>query len=257
MLGRISLLLSAFLVGVALAVLLAFCGPLPGVNAPSVDEQPTPASSASPSDLSTAPPPPRILPPFFPENAIRTGFRFPIAGACLSSTDNHMPNAPRAYRAGVHEGVDFYDGYACAPAGRGVAVAAARDGVVRRADHGYRELTPVEMEAVLTRSQRQGYTGVEDLDRLRGRQVWIDHGAGIVTRYAHLLDIPSAIREGVSVKAGQVIGYVGNSGILEGLTDPDAENHLHFEVRIGDRYLGQGAGPAEVRGLYEQVFGGR
>jgi len=165
-----------------------------------------------------------------------------------------MPNAPRPYRRGIHEGVDFYDGYVCAPVYRGLAVVAAKEGVVVRADHDYRELAPQEMEALLTRSRRQGYTDPESLDRLRGRQVWIDHGGGIVTRYAHLLDIAPDIGEGAPVKAGQVIGHIGNSGTPEGLLDVSLENHLHFEIRIDDGYLGQGLGPGEVRALYERAF---
>ena len=37
-----------------------------------------------------------------------TGFSYPIAGGCLPKGDQLMPNAPRTYRQGTHEGVDFY-----------------------------------------------------------------------------------------------------------------------------------------------------
>jgi len=46
--------------------------------------------------------------------------------------------------------------------------------------------------------------------------------------YAHLTSIKSGISKGVRVKAGQVIGYAGNTGNARG-----GESHLHFEIRPG------------------------
>jgi murein DD-endopeptidase MepM/ murein hydrolase activator NlpD len=202
---------------------------------------PTPTPTAEP----TAPP---IL------EAVIHGFRFPIGGACLPSREDFMPNAPREYRSGIHEGVDFYDGYNCVAIPRGTPVLAAKTGVVIRADHGYQDITVEEMDALLARTEQQGYTDPASLDRLRGRQVWVDHGDGIATRYAHLLDVEEGITEGMVVEAGQVLGYVGNSGTPEGVTDPNLENHLHFELRVGPGYLGQGLSLAGTRRLYEKAF---
>lgn len=54
-----------------------------------------------------------------------------------------------------------------------------------------------------------------------GNRVFIDHGNGIITRYAHLTsDIQVQVNQEVEV--GQVIGYQGNSGNSTG-------SHLHFE----------------------------
>ena len=55
-----------------------------------------------------------------------------------------------------------------------------------------------------------------------GNVVVLDHGGGYTTEYAHLQDI--AVRKGVSVKRGEVIGHVGMSGT-------SYAPHLHYEVR--------------------------
>ncbi len=182
-----------------------------------------------------------------------TGFVMPVVGACLPSSDLVLPGAPREYRNGVHEGVDLYDGVACASIGRGTEVVAARAGVVTRADLEYRPLTAEEA----LRSDSAPAT----LDRFRGRQVWIDHGAGatgerVVTRYAHLDGIAFGVSVGAKVQAGQLIAYVGNSGTPESVYDPTAQHHLHFEVRVGDGYLGDGKEPEAVRKAYERLFSG-
>ena len=57
-----------------------------------------------------------------------------------------------------------------------------------------------------------------------GNQVPLDNGAGLSTQYAHMTQ--TAVTAGEAVTAGQVIGYVGNTGDSTG-------NHLHFEVLQG------------------------
>jgi murein DD-endopeptidase MepM/ murein hydrolase activator NlpD len=56
-----------------------------------------------------------------------------------------------------------------------------------------------------------------------GLAIDIDHGGGIVTRYAHLSAL--AVAEGGEVKAGDVIGKIGTTGRSTG-------PHLHYEVRV-------------------------
>lgn len=56
-----------------------------------------------------------------------------------------------------------------------------------------------------------------------GKMVEVDHGFGYRTRYAHMHEF--AVRSGQSVKRGDLIGYVGNTGMS---TAP----HLHYEVLI-------------------------
>lgn len=215
---------------------------------------PEPAFSPSPTAVPTPTPVGDASAPGPPVS----GFLFPIEGACIPTSDNLIPNAPRPYRAGVHEGIDFYPGLACANIALDTPVLAAKDGQVIRADRDFVEMTPAELQELLDRSQSQGYTDPEALDRFRGRQVWIDHGGGVVTRYAHLDGIAPGIEVGTWVRAGQVVGYVGNSGTPEAVTDPDAglETHLHFEIWVGDSYLGEGLPPDQVRSLLEQAFQG-
>jgi murein DD-endopeptidase MepM/ murein hydrolase activator NlpD len=57
-----------------------------------------------------------------------------------------------------------------------------------------------------------------------GREVEIAHGGGIVSRYGHMSAIVAT--PGSFVRRGQLIGYVGSSGLSTG-------PHLHFEVRQG------------------------
>ena len=57
-----------------------------------------------------------------------------------------------------------------------------------------------------------------------GNTLMVDHGGGMVTIYAHQSKF--AVSAGQSVKRGQVVGYVGSTGVSTGA-------HLHFEVRIG------------------------
>ena len=58
-----------------------------------------------------------------------------------------------------------------------------------------------------------------------GNQVLLDNGAGLSTRYAHMTQ--TAVTAGEVVTAGQIIGYVGNTGDSTGY-------HLHFEVMQND-----------------------
>ncbi|MEC7761512.1 MAG: peptidoglycan DD-metalloendopeptidase family protein [Pseudomonadota bacterium] len=58
-----------------------------------------------------------------------------------------------------------------------------------------------------------------------GNVVYIDHPGGIQTRYAHLDSFADTTSNGVAVRAGDVIGFVGTTGRSTG-------PHLHFEVRV-------------------------
>jgi murein DD-endopeptidase MepM/ murein hydrolase activator NlpD len=59
-----------------------------------------------------------------------------------------------------------------------------------------------------------------------GKVIYIDHGAGLITRYAHLRKI--GVARGDAVVADDLIGEVGSTGRTTG-------PHLHFEIRIDGR----------------------
>ncbi len=90
-----------------------------------------------------------------------------------------------------HQGVDL-------AAAEGSDIAAAADGVVRRA------------------GARGGY----------GQAVEIDHGGGVTSLYAHASEL--LVAEGDRVSKGQPIAKVGQTGRSTG-------PHLHFELRVRDR----------------------
>jgi murein DD-endopeptidase MepM/ murein hydrolase activator NlpD len=178
-----------------------------------------------------------------------TGFIFPIDGACLPEGDQLMPNAPREYRLGIHEGIDFYEVDNCTAIGLGTQVVAAKAGRVIRIDHNYADLTSQTLAALLANP-----TTDASFDAFRGRQLWIDHGGGLVTRYCHLSGVAPELQVNDMVAQGQTIAFVGESGTPGSVNSPGTEFHLHWEVRIGDSYLGEGQEPAQVRALYLSLF---
>jgi len=182
------------------------------------------------------------------------GFVWPIPGVCLPTNSQVMPNASRAYRKGVHEGVDFYDGDVCVEIKAGTPVLAAYAGVIIRADTDYESPTRDDFARVAALISSKGEGDSETLDFYRGRQVWISHGAGIVTRYAHLGGITEGLAVGMAVKGGELIGHVGESGTPESVVNPNTQNHLHFELRINDGFLGENLDADEVRAAYESLF---
>lgn len=82
----------------------------------------------------------------------------------------------------------------------GGPIFAAEEGVIIRADMGY----------------NGGY----------GNVIEIDHGNGLVTLYAHNKELHANVGE--TVKRGQVIAAMGNTGRVYGQTGI----HIHFEVRV-------------------------
>ena len=59
-----------------------------------------------------------------------------------------------------------------------------------------------------------------------GNVIYVDHGAGLSTRYGHLSQIHVAV--GQTITRGQKIGLVGSTGRSTG-------PHLHYEVRVNNQ----------------------
>jgi murein DD-endopeptidase MepM/ murein hydrolase activator NlpD len=63
-----------------------------------------------------------------------------------------------------------------------------------------------------------------------GRRIEVQHLNGYVTTYSHLSGFARGIEPGVKVRQGQVIGYVGSTGLSTG-------PHLHYEVLINGSFV--------------------
>jgi len=108
----------------------------------------------------------------------------PVPGIVSSNYGSRMH--PILGYTRMHKGLDFKAGY-------GTPILAAQTGWVRHAGWG------------------NGY----------GQQVELTHGAGLSTTYSHMSQIVA--RQGTLVQQGQVIGYVGATGLATG-------PHLHYEL---------------------------
>ena len=88
----------------------------------------------------------------------------------------------------------------------------------RGVDYGAARGTPVLATGTGTVTKARRWSGY-------GRMVEIRHNAAHRTRYAHLRGWGPGIREGVTVAQGQVIGYVGSTGLATG-------PHVHYEFLV-------------------------
>ena len=109
----------------------------------------------------------------------------------LSSAFSRMRNHPILHEARPHEGIDV-------TAPMGAPIEAPANGTV--IDTGW----------------EAGY----------GNMVVIDHGYGIVTKFAHISRI--LVKKGDRVSRGELIAQVGNTGLSTG-------PHLHYEVHVNGR----------------------
>ena len=196
----------------------------------------------TPAPHYTALPAVETLPPPVTENSAQTYkrlwgfFALPIEGGDFPLDLELLPGAPRDYRGGIHEGIDF-------AVDAGTPVLAAASGTVARVDVSFVDWTMEEQDSALNEALKLGYTPAATLDRIRGRQVWIDHGKGVFTRYAHLSAV-QPLMVGQQIDAGVAIGEVGSSGY------PQGGPHLHFEVRVGEDFYGDGlSGDVLVRAV--------
>ena len=124
-------------------------------------------------------------------DAMRKAFiRTPVEFARISSRFNLKRKHPILNKFRAHKGVDY-----AAPTG--TPIKATGDGTVAFA------------------GKKGGY----------GRTIILKHGGTYSTLYAHLHKYANGVRTGKRVKQGQIIGYVGKSGLATG-------PHLHYEFRV-------------------------
>ena len=150
---------------------------------------------------------------FYDENGRSTRkflIRIPIAGARATSPYGDRYHPILGYRK-FHSGQDW-----AAPTG--TPIVAAGNGTVLKAqwDTGY------------------------------GRRVEIQHPNGYLTTYNHMSGFARGIVDGVRVKQGQVIGYLGQTGLATG-------PHLHYEVLINGNFVD----PMRVKLSRTREFDGR
>jgi murein DD-endopeptidase MepM/ murein hydrolase activator NlpD len=79
-----------------------------------------------------------------------------------------------------------------------------------------------------------------------GRRVEIQHANGYVTTYNHMSGFARGVVEGVRVRQGQVIGYLGNTGLSTG-------PHLHYEVMVNGHFVD----PMRIKLTRTKEFDGR
>lgn len=79
-----------------------------------------------------------------------------------------------------------------------------------------------------------------------GRRIEVQHANGYMTTYNHLSGFARGIKEGERVKQGQVIGYLGQTGLATG-------PHLHYEVLVNGHFVD----PMRVKLARTREFDGR
>lgn len=194
-------------------------------------------------------------------------FMLPIKGpgggkAYLPDRSAVYPGARRAYRYGVHEGLDLANKDIGAEVRVGTPAYAAADGEVIFADPEYRDITLKEASDIMKEAKRLHNTPFKSYITLSGRMVILDHGKGIQTVYSHLSRLGPKIKTGAKLIKGDHVGDVGMSGTPSGARGSTWFAHLHFEIRFGPRdengmgkyNLGQWLGFDSTRRAFEHVF---
>lgn len=183
----------------------------------------------------------------------------PIRNATFSLSKSHLPEAPREYRGGTHQGFDFFNGAVGRPLAQDEPVVAVDAGEVVRIDHDYADPGIESLQFWASQATAAGLLGELALDRLRGRQVWIRHASGHISRYAHLSRVHPELQLGDTVEQGQPIGLIGNSGVPPTEDQPEPAPHLHFELWSADdaHYLGEGSTALETHQQVAEIFGSK
>ncbi|NEZ04103.1 M23 family metallopeptidase [Wenzhouxiangella sp. XN201] len=181
----------------------------------------------------------------------------PIEGATFSLVDRDLPGGSVEYRESPHQGFDFSNGYSGRPLSQNEAAVAVAAGEIIRIDQEYAEPEPDVLAFWASIVDAPGHAGSYALDRVHGRQVWIRHEKGYVSRYAHLSRVNPELAPGDTVEQGQPLGLMGNSGLLPSEEQPDPPPRLHFELWSpdGSTYFGRGLSPLKIHQQVAASFG--
>lgn len=125
-------------------------------------------------------------------------------------------NAPRPVFAAHNAAVMPVSGWVTSGYGERIHPVYGNESFHSGIDIGANEGTPVH-------AALDGTVTETGLGQLSGNYIKIDHGDGKETLYCHLSAFN--VGQGVKVRKGDVIGFVGQTGLATG-------PHLHFEVRI-------------------------
>jgi murein DD-endopeptidase MepM/ murein hydrolase activator NlpD len=79
-----------------------------------------------------------------------------------------------------------------------------------------------------------------------GRRIEIQHANGYITTYNHLSGFARGAKEGTRVRQGQIIGYLGQTGLATG-------PHLHYEIMVNGHFVD----PMRVKLARTREFDGR
>ncbi|WP_169907566.1 M23 family metallopeptidase [Priestia abyssalis] len=179
----------------------------------------------------------------------------PLKGVKPDLYPSHIPGAKRNYRGGFHEGLDWYSYSTGAVINERTPVYAMGEGRVVRVDHEYTGYKSVqEREQDLHVCQLHGKTPLYILDKLRGRQVWIQYENGVQARFAHLSNISSELQIGNKIDQNTLIGFVGNSGTSGEVNKDGTELHLHVDLLVKGRLFWEGFTKEEVITIIQAVF---
>lgn len=185
-----------------------------------------------------------------------TGYALPISNAIIPDDDYSLPGAPRKYRNGIHKGLDINYHYGIDQVEQKVKmttpVYAIKSGEIVRVDHDYSPMTLADHSDITQYNQTHPVTYV-DKD-FGGRQIWIDHKNGVMSSYNHLSSISPNVKLGGRIVKGELLGYVGNSGLLAEAKNTKEQIHLHLEIWIDGEFLGNDLKPYQSKKFLQFFF---